>query len=257
MSASNRGSVHERWAHLRFSVVGQLLAAPPAKGELRAEIDEARRAQLAASGHAASRCGSPASDHRTVVLPGAPGAADPVGVLRRKVRADAGQPAAGVGERPPGAARAVRGAPELDSAAPLTTTCVALAERDTALEPVPSYSSIRRLFIGARAWRKRRRAEPARHGRRRARRGPPRRARGAQLRGRVRRIALWHWDCHVGSRKVLTARGEWVTPMLFGVLDDRSRLACHLQWYLAETAEMHRARPVARRSRSAGCRAPG
>ena len=24
--------VHERWAHLRFSVVGQLLAAPPDKG---------------------------------------------------------------------------------------------------------------------------------------------------------------------------------------------------------------------------------
>ena len=48
---------------------------------------------------------------------------------------------------------------------------------------------------------------------------------------------LWHWDCHYGSRKVLTARGEWHTPVLFGVLDDRSRLACHLQWYLAETAE--------------------
>ena len=31
--------VHERWAHLRFSVVGQLLAAPPAKGELKAAID--------------------------------------------------------------------------------------------------------------------------------------------------------------------------------------------------------------------------
>jgi hypothetical protein len=29
-----------------------------------------------------------------------------------------------------------------------------------------------------------------------------------------------------------------VTPILFGVLDDRSRLACHLQWYLAETAEL-------------------
>ena len=48
---------------------------------------------------------------------------------------------------------------------------------------------------------------------------------------------LWHWDCHYGSRKVLTARGEWHTPVLFGVLDDRSRLACHLQWYLAETAQ--------------------
>ena len=28
-----------------------------------------------------------------------------------------------------------------------------------------------------------------------------------------------------------------MTPILFGVIDDRSRLACHLQWYLAETAE--------------------
>jgi putative transposase len=36
---------------------------------------------------------------------------------------------------------------------------------------------------------------------------------------------------------VLTSRGEWRTPILFGVLDDRSRLACHLQWYLAESAE--------------------
>src|SRR5216683_2637879 len=49
---------------------------------------------------------------------------------------------------------------------------------------------------------------------------------------------LVHHDCHVGSRKVLTPRGEWVTPILFGVLDDRSRLACHLQWYLCETAEI-------------------
>jgi transposase InsO family protein len=47
---------------------------------------------------------------------------------------------------------------------------------------------------------------------------------------------LWHWDCHHGSRTVLTPRGEWRTPILFGVLDDHSRLACHLQWYLAESA---------------------
>jgi putative transposase len=48
---------------------------------------------------------------------------------------------------------------------------------------------------------------------------------------------LWHWDAHIGSRKVLTPRGEWRTPILFGVLDDRSRLACHLQWYHSESAE--------------------
>jgi len=49
---------------------------------------------------------------------------------------------------------------------------------------------------------------------------------------------LVHYDCHHGSRKVLTPSAEWVTPILFGVIDDRSRLACHLQWYLAETAEV-------------------
>ncbi len=49
--------------------------------------------------------------------------------------------------------------------------------------------------------------------------------------------ALWHLDFHHGSRRVLTRQGDWVTPMLLGVIDDRSRLVCHLQWYLDETAE--------------------
>jgi DNA-binding HxlR family transcriptional regulator len=35
---------------------------------------------------------------------------------------------------------------------------------------------------------------------------------------------LVHWDCHFGSRKVLTARGEWQTPVLFGVLSFPARL---------------------------------
>ena len=49
--------------------------------------------------------------------------------------------------------------------------------------------------------------------------------------------ALWHLDFHHGSRKVLNRAGAWVKPMLLGVIDDRSRLVCHLQWYLDETAQ--------------------
>jgi hypothetical protein len=30
---------HQRWAHLRFSIVGPLLAAPPQRGELQAELE--------------------------------------------------------------------------------------------------------------------------------------------------------------------------------------------------------------------------
>jgi putative transposase len=111
----------------------------------------------------------------------------------------------------------------------------ALAETQTNLAPLPSYSTIRR-FCKAHALSKRRR-QSARHtaGTERAE---------ARLEQREVRSyeaeyvgGLWHWDCHFGSRKVLTARGEWATPVLFGVLDDHSRLACHLQWYLAENAQ--------------------
>jgi hypothetical protein len=48
---------------------------------------------------------------------------------------------------------------------------------------------------------------------------------------------LWHLDFHEGSRPVLTAGGQWQKPQALGVLDDRSRLCCHLQWYSDETAE--------------------
>jgi hypothetical protein len=32
--------VHERWARLRFSIIGALLAAPPAKGALHAALQQ-------------------------------------------------------------------------------------------------------------------------------------------------------------------------------------------------------------------------
>jgi putative transposase len=49
--------------------------------------------------------------------------------------------------------------------------------------------------------------------------------------------ALWHLDFHHGSLSVLTPRGQWEKPLALGILDDCSRLCCHLQWYLSETAE--------------------
>ena len=40
-----------------------------------------------------------------------------------------------------------------------------------------------------------------------------------------------------GDLKVLNAEGVWVRPVCLAILDDRSRLVCHVQWYLSETAE--------------------
>jgi hypothetical protein len=38
--------------------------------------------------------------------------------------------------------------------------------------------------------------------------------------------ALWHLDFHHGSHKILTPGGEWIKPLLLGILDDHSRLIC-------------------------------
>ncbi|HTU61721.1 MAG TPA: IS481 family transposase [Polyangiales bacterium] len=111
----------------------------------------------------------------------------------------------------------------------------ALAQSEVCLAPVPSYSSIRRLFA-AQGWRKRRRAST------RDTVGAERAE--ARLASREVRSyeaeyvgGLVHWDAHVGSRQVLTARGAWAAPVLLGIIDDRSRLACHLQWYWSENAQ--------------------
>src|SRR5690606_28761968 len=49
---------------------------------------------------------------------------------------------------------------------------------------------------------------------------------------------LWHLDFHGADFvRIVLPSGELVTPKLLGVLDDRSRLCCHAQWYLEENAE--------------------
>jgi putative transposase len=235
MGQEARGKrVHQRWAEFRFSVIGQLLAAPPSKGELAAAI-----AALAdRTWH------HPITDEHTRFgfstierwyYRALKEKSDPVGVLRRKLRADAGQQPAMRG--------AVRQAILAQYAEHKSWSVqlhhdnlVALADSNPELKPVPSYATLRR-FLKANGLNKRRRLTS------RQTAGADR-AESRFLDREVRSYeaeyvgGLVHWDAHHGSRKVLTARGEWATPILFGVLDDRSRLACHLQWYLSETAEV-------------------
>jgi len=226
--------VHERWAHLRFGVIGQLLAAPPAEGELKAAI-----AALAARTWQHPTTGDPVQFGFSTIerwyYRALKERTDPVGVLRRKLRADAGHQVA-IGDAVRQAVFAQYAAHKSWSVKLHHDNLVALAETKPELKPLPSYATLRR-FMSANGLVKRRRLTPRRT-------EGAERAEARLVEREVRSYeaeyvnALWHWDCHHGSRKVLTQRGAWVTPILFGVLDDRSRLACHLQWYLAETAEV-------------------
>src|SRR5438876_1871607 len=96
VSESPKPPVHERWAHLRFSVVGPLLAAPPAHGELQAALEAlAATSWLHPITGAQTQFGVSTIERWYHQARGA--TIDPVGVLRRKRRSDAGQQAA-VGE---------------------------------------------------------------------------------------------------------------------------------------------------------------
>jgi putative transposase len=228
-----QGRVHERWAQLRFSVIGQLLAAPPAKGALRSEL-----AKLAAHEWRHPATGLPVRFGVSTIerwyYRARQERHDPVAVLRRKRRRDAGQQAT-MGAALRQALLAQHAAHKSWSVKLHWDNLVALAETHSELRPVPSYSTVRR-FLEAHGLEKRASLT--------TRQTAGARLAAARLAEREVRSyeaehvnSLWHWDFHHGSRKVLTARGAWQIPLLLGILDDRSRLACHLQWYLAETAE--------------------
>ena len=187
--------VHERWAHLRFSVIGQLLAAPPPKGELRAAIEA-----LAARQWRHPTTGDPVrfsfSTIERWLYRALKERSDPVGVLRRKLRADAGQQ--------PAVSEAVRQAVLAQYAAHKSWSVqlhydnlVALSETRADLRPLPCYDTLRR-FMKAKGLNKRRRVTS------RQTAGADR----AEARLFDREIrsyeaeyvnGLWHWDCHHGS----------------------------------------------------------
>ena len=233
MSERTEPGVHERWAHFRFAVVGGLLAAPPARGQLRAELE-----RLAAHTWKHPVSGEPTRFALSTIerwyLVARNAGPDPVAALRRKVRKDAGRQRTMADELRRAVRAQYREHPSW-SAQLHYDNLVTLAESNRKLGPVPSYWTVRRFMKAHGLARRPRRGARNTVGAERA---------AARLEEREVRSyeveyvgGLWHWDYHHGSLKVVTAQGEWERPLMFGVLDDRSRLACHVQWYLAETAE--------------------
>ncbi len=228
-----QGRSPDRWAQLRFAVVGPLLAAPPAPGALQAALTAlARQPWLHPITGEPTRFAF--STIERWLYQAKHERADPVGVLRRKVRTDRGRPRA-ISDPLMSVLRAQYAEHPGWSAQLHADNLAVRVEADPRLGPMSSYSTVRRV-LHAHGLIRRRRWGP---------RGSPGAAR-AEARFEHREVrsyeaeyvhGLWHLDFHHGSRPVLRADGTRLTPILLGVLDDRSRLCCHAQWYLAETAE--------------------
>jgi transposase InsO family protein len=234
MADQRTPTIHERWALLRFSVVGRLLASPPPRGALRGELEElAGREWRHPITARPTRFGVSTIERWYYQAKNA--RVDPVGVLRKRVRTDSGrQPS--VGESLRQAILAQHAAHKSWSIQLHHDNLRVLVERNAVLGPLPSYATLRRYMKAAGLAKRRRLSSKDTAGVRAAERRLEEREVRSYEAAYVH--GLWHLDFHCGSKKVLTAAGEWVTPLLLGVLDDRSRLACHVQWYLrAENAE--------------------
>ncbi len=228
MSTKLDPSQRDRLARLRFSIIGPLLAAPPAPRELLTAL----------TALAAKTWRHPVSglDVRFGVSTlqrwyyTARAAKDPVAALKNRLRGNIGR----FPSLPPSAINTLttqyREHPGWTMQLHFDNLCVALGGDS----PRPSYPTVRRYLKAQGMFRQ----------------ALPKRATDGALlaRDRLEQLevrsfevdhvsALWHLDFHHAAREVLTRTGAWAKPMLLGVIDDRSRLVCHLQWYLDETAE--------------------
>lgn len=219
----------DRWARLRFSIIGPLLAAPPAPRQLGAAF-----LALAAKTwrHPVTgldvRFGASTLERWYYRVRHA---ADPVAALRDGLRGDEG----GFPSLTPVAIAALtlqyREHPGWTAQLHLDNLRVACQASGS---PVASYATVRR-YLRAQGMHRQARPKRTTDGAVAARdRLEQREVRSFEV---EHVAALWHLDFHHASRRVLTRSGAWVKPMLLGVIDDRSRLVCHLQWYLDEAAQ--------------------
>jgi len=223
------------WARFRFSVVGSLLSSPPAHGELKTTIQSL----------AEKTWTHPVSGHETRFsvatierwyYQARRATHDPLGVLRRTVRKDLGKVSL-TSQLTEHLLCQYREHPHWSYQLHYDNLA-ALVKADDSLGPVRSYSTVRR-YMQAHGLVRKRRARP------KGRQSRPGETRAAEQREsrEVRSYeaeyvgSLWHLDFHHASLKVLVPDGQWQRPIALGILDDHSRLCCHLQWYLSETAE--------------------
>lgn len=227
MGGDEHDTTARRWARFRFAVIGPLLAAPPLRGQLRPELE-----QLAAKSWTHPTTGEPVSfgvstlERWYYAAKNTP--RDPVKVLRRKVRRDAGEhPSMGAKLRE--ALQAQHAEHPRWSKQLHHDNLEALARTDACFGEVPSYATVNRYMKA--------------HGLQRER--PPSACKTAGEVKAAKRLeqrevrsyeathvgGLGHSDFHECSREVLGPDGSRYKPQLFAMLDDRSRLVAHGQWY--------------------------
>lgn len=220
-------SSHQLWAEFRFGVVGALLADPPEKKELQKRLKnlserewthpiDQKKIRISFSTIERWYYKSLNQDK------------DPVGVLRRKLRCDSGTTRHLTPEIKNWLQNNYAQHPSW-SGQLHCDNLKAWLSGNPICGMAPSYATVLR-YMRIKGWDKKPRV--------RSPFAPGRLAAEARLQSHEVRSyeieyvgGLWHLDFHHASRQIRTEQGELITPLALCVIDDHSRLVCHLQWY--------------------------
>jgi putative transposase len=229
MSKKSKGKL-TTWANLRFSIIGDLLARPPQKGELSKRFSDLARCPYPHPTKDELVCFGTSTIERWYYQ--ALGSDDPIKALGRKVRSDAGQPTAISRKLLDALQKQYQDYPHW-SYQLHADNLAALVREYPELGEAPSYSTVKRR-MKERGWYKKGSSRPQTAGQKKAQERVEKR----EVRSYESEYAhaLWHLDFHHG-RRLVDINGQWYTPMALCILDDHSRLCCHIQWYLSETAD--------------------
>jgi len=221
----------QRWARLRFTVVGPLLATPPEGRQLQQAFRElSERDWLHPNTGLPVRFGVSTIERWFYAARNTP---DPVAALCRERRSDAGSSRVFTPLLITQIQAEYKKNPDWTVLLHYDNL-VAAAELAPQLGQVPSYSSMKRYFRANGLVQKSRPSTDTPGARQSAARRD-----ALEIRSYEAEYVhgLFHLDFHHGSRRVLEPDGRWIKPMLLGVIDDHSRLGCHLQWYRAEDTQ--------------------
>lgn len=232
MSSKNQSRV-DQWAVFRFSVVGGLLARPPKKGELRHKLEE-----LAAQTYTHPVHSRLITFHFSTIEDWyyrAKNAEDPIIALSRKVRSD-------IGKLPATNSKILRLIGKQYKTYPHwsyqlhTDNLAAVIDELEDIDDTPSYATVRRRMV-ERGWIKKKSKKKNQTSGQKA---AAERLENFEVRSFEAEYvhSLWHLDFHTCSRRISDSQGEWHTPKALCILDDHSRLCCHIQWFLNETTDV-------------------
>ena len=228
----NELSNHRRWGNFRHAVVGHLLSAPPARGDLGAELDK-----LAETSWKHPITDEDVQFGRSTIeewyYKVKAEKNDPINPLIRKERKDKGVQHVITDDIAAILRKQYTEFSWWDIRLHTKNLAATLKQKRTDMRS-PSLSSVRR-FMRATGLKRQRRPRQDDQGRLED-----------ILDTQQKEIArfemqhtneLWSFDFHHGKIMILDSTGNWRQPIAIAVLDHYSRLICHVQWSFTESSE--------------------